>query len=121
MRLKLAITLLSFTLTTSTGVVAASEQHIASLNSFSASAVNFGPNSTQSLPPSLMATPAQVTSAGDSGPTMAASSLFGAAQSEPLQSSEPSRWLMMLVALFLVCYQLRRKHRSLQLQHIAGF
>jgi hypothetical protein len=49
------------------------------------------------------------------------SSIFEPAGTQALDSNQPSRWLMSLVALLLVSYQLRRKHRSMKLQHIAGF
>jgi hypothetical protein len=120
MRFKLAIAILSFSVTTSTGVFAASEQHVGSPTSFAASAAIFEQHRAPSVPSEFTATGGLMVDR-DADLQMPQSALFGSASSEPLQSNEPSRWLMMVVALFLVCYQLRRKHRSLQLQHIAGF
>ena len=114
MRFKMAL-LLSLGLAISSHVSAASEQqHVVSLSSGKEAALN--QISLQSLQPRSLDTGAQSINVATAG-----SSLFGRASTDTLASSQPSRFLMMLVAFFLISYQLRRKHRSLKLQHIAGF
>ena len=113
MRFKLAFSLISLSLAFNTNVFAGSEQQVASLSSTNDAA--FVQLSLQSLQTRSMNAGAQHTNAINEP------SIFAPASTETLESSEPSRWLMMLVGLLLVSYQLRRKHRSLKLQHIEGF
>jgi hypothetical protein len=112
MRFKLAFSLITLSLAFNSTVSAGSEQQVASLSSSNDAA--FTQISLQSLQPHSMSVGAQNTA-------MNGAAIFAPASTDTLESTEPSRWLMMLVGLLLVSYQLRRKHRSLKLQHIAGF
>jgi hypothetical protein len=115
MRLKTALLMLSLSLAMSSNASAASEQpHAASLSSVKEAAIT--QISLQTLQPHALDAGVQPNNVETSEP-----SLFARASTDTLGSSQPSRLLMMLVAFFLVSYQLRRKHRSLKLQHIAGF
>lgn len=115
MRLKMALSLLALSLAISSHVSAASEQqHVVSL----ASPKDAAPTqiSLQALQAHSLDIEGQSTNAASTD-----SLFFAGASTNSLGSSQPSRLLMMLVAFFLISYQLRRKHRSLKLQHIAGF